>query len=104
MTTNIKAYICRAPLIPNDPTPWVARARAIDFDAPHPVETIRVTRSARAASFPEALQLAQVQRERLHDVLMDEVHESRSSRRAPRCECPIGMHSINCPTRKETAA
>lgn len=81
MATTIKAYVCRAPLIPNDPTPWVARARAIDFDSPHPVETIRTTRSARAATFPEALQLAQVARQRLHDVLMDEVHESRASRR-----------------------
>lgn len=81
MTTTIKAHVCRAPRIPHDPTPWVTRARAIDYDSPHPIETIRTTRSARAASFPEALQLAQVHRKHLHDVLMDEVHESRGTRR-----------------------
>lgn len=81
MSTTIKAYVCRAPRFRHDEMPWVARARAIDFDSPHPTESIRTTRSARAASFPEAMQLAQVHRKHLHDTLMDEVHESRATRR-----------------------
>lgn len=81
MTTNIKAEVTRHPRTTDDQTPWVARARAIDYDSPHPVETIRTTLPARAASHPEALQLAQLARKHLHDALMDEVHESRSARR-----------------------
>lgn len=62
--------------------PWVARAISYDPETAVPgVTKMRTTRSAYAHSFPEALQLAQVARQRLHDVLTDEVHESRATRR-----------------------
>lgn len=83
MTTTIKAKVYKRPrhISPRPDQPWGAHAVAIDYESANPVETIRMTRTGYAHSFPEALQLAQVARERLHDVLMDEVHESRATRR-----------------------
>lgn len=88
MTTTIKAKVerrwhprsIRAGSTAPDKS-WRVHAVAIDHEHPNPVETIRVTRTGYAHSFPEALQLAQVARQRLHDALMDEVHESRATRR-----------------------
>ncbi len=83
MTTTIKAQVIRrAHPSENDPTPWCARAVAFDHEPgrdQHPI--VGMTKTGYAPSHPEALQLAQVARDRLHDVLMDEVHESRATRR-----------------------
>lgn len=61
--------------------PWVARAISYDPEtAIRGVTYMRTTKSAYAHSFPEALQLAQVARQAMHDALMDEVHASRTAR------------------------
>lgn len=83
MTIRIKAQVIKR----EDPQhtvekPWTTRAVAYDYEPDrdrHPM--IRTTKSAYAHSFPEALQLAHVARQKLSDALMDEVHASRSRRR-----------------------
>ena len=70
---------------------WVAQTVFTD-DQPQGITGRRGT----APSQPDALQLAKVQREELEQLLLDDVHASRASRRAERCaECgeivPEGM-------------
>lgn len=109
---------------------WCAKAYANDGT----LKTPPTARSAIADSWPEAMQAAYKLRADLDAELMTEVHANRAARRlgtpvtlceacgylaterhtpeaceaarrAERCECSIGMHSIHCPTRRtETKA
>ncbi|KKI19658.1 MULTISPECIES: hypothetical protein [unclassified Leucobacter] len=60
---------------------WYALAWIEDPEEP---DRTSLTRIAYGASWPEAMQQAQVLRTELHDRLMDEVHASRASRRTER--------------------
>lgn len=91
MTITIRAKVTCTKNMPEMSGSYVACAAVSDSAG-------RTTRAVieTAESWPEAMQAAYKLMADLDRELMDEVHASRASRRAQRCECPIGMHSINC--------
>lgn len=99
MSIEIRAKVGRFPKV-NTPSlghiPASWRATVYVHDTEKPMTGVAYGLVEWRSSLPEALQAVQVMRRELNQQLMGEVHASRASRRARRCECPIGMHSINC--------
>ncbi|MCA0377864.1 MAG: hypothetical protein LCH36_00285 [Actinobacteria bacterium] len=97
MSIEIRAKVQRLPKTGGTPLgePWLAVVYTND---PEPTEEHYHDsyETTWCGSLPEAIQAVLLMRNRLERQLMDEVHASHASRRARRCECPIGMHSINC--------
>lgn len=80
MTITIKGQVIRLRPVPpwRVTTPWAARAVVLNDR-----DFLRHSPTVYAASWPEAMQAAQLARADLDRELMDEIHAERTDRRKP---------------------